>query len=60
MPNATGYNIYRSGKLLTTTNALRNSYQDVTSPEGSFFYAIEAFNENGVSARLTTQVQACP
>ncbi|MGC1376639.1 MAG: choice-of-anchor Q domain-containing protein [Anaerolineales bacterium] len=59
-PNATGYNIYRNGKLLATTEALRNSYQDTTSPNSGFFYAIEAFNDNGVSARLTTQVQACP
>jgi CSLREA domain-containing protein len=59
-PNATGYNIYRSNKLLKTVNALYSSYQDVTSPTSGFFYAIEAFNENGVSARLTTQVQPCP
>ena len=59
-PNAVGYNIYRGDKLLKTLNALTTTYQDVTSPHDDFFYAIEAFNENGISARLTTQVQACP
>jgi hypothetical protein len=60
MPNAAGYNIYRNGKLLAMVDALHSSYQDITSPDSGFFYAIEAFNENGVSARLTTQVQPCP
>ena len=60
MPSATGYNIYRNNKLLKTVDALYSSYQDITSPASGFFYAIEAFNANGVSARLTTQVQACP
>jgi len=59
-PNAIGYNIYRGGKLLKTTNALTTSYQDTTSPHNDFLYAIEAFNEYGISAQLTTQVQACP
>ena len=59
MPHASGYNIYRNGKLLTTTSALTHSYNDDTPPSKNYLYEIEAFNEYGVSARISTQVQAC-
>lgn len=60
MPNANGYNLYRNNKLLTTTGALASSYEDITPPTKGFIYEIEAFNEDGVSERVSTQVQACP
>lgn len=59
MPNASGYNIYRNGKLLTTTNAWSTSYDDHPPSNRDFRYEIEAFNANGISARISTQVQAC-
>jgi hypothetical protein len=60
VPNASGYNLYRNDKLLTTTNALASSYQDETPSAKDFLYEIEAFNEYGVSERVSTQVQVCP
>jgi CSLREA domain-containing protein len=57
--NADGYRIYRNGELLATVN-LVSFYEDTTSPTKDFIYEIEAFNQYGVSERLSTQVQACP
>ena len=60
MLHATGYNIYRNGKLLTTTGALSSSFtDDNTSPSKDYRYEIEAFNEYAVSGRISTQVQTC-
>ena len=60
MLHATGYNIYRNGKLLTTTGALSSSFtDDNTSPSKDYRYEIEAFNEYAVSGRISTQVQRC-
>jgi hypothetical protein len=60
MLHATGYNIYRNGKLLTTTGALSSSFtDDNTSPSKDYRYEIEAINEYAVSGRISTQVQTC-
>jgi CSLREA domain-containing protein len=59
MSSATGYNLYRGGKLLATVNVLSSSYQDNPPRNKSFIYEIEAFNSYGVSGRAATTVQAC-
>jgi hypothetical protein len=57
--NATGYNIYRNGTLITKVGPKGVSYTD-NAPRGvNLKYQIESFNEYGVSSRQTTRVSAC-
>ncbi len=60
VPNATGYNIYRKDKLLSSVNFLTSSYEDNPGWENGYQYSIEAFNEYGFSGRAITIALACP
>jgi CSLREA domain-containing protein len=59
VPNATGYNIYRKGKLVTTIGTLTSSYEDAPPSKNGYTYEIEAFNDYGISARVATTSGAC-
>ena len=59
-PNATGYHIYRSGKLLNAVQGGVTTYLDGSAPLGKdLLYEIEAFNANGLSPRAQITVSAC-
>jgi hypothetical protein len=57
--DATGYRIYRNGKLLTTVEASLTSYHDDAPTNEDLVYALEAFNDFGVALRVETKVPAC-
>jgi hypothetical protein len=57
---ATGYNLYRGGKLLATLNAKTTKYVDHPTRGHAYNYELETVNENGVSIRLLEQEEACP
>jgi hypothetical protein len=58
--NVTGYRIYRNGTQLTTVGATASAYQDSTAPLGvNLVYDLEAFNDYGVAARISTTVGSC-
>jgi hypothetical protein len=57
--DATGYRIYRNGKLLTTVEGSLTSYHDDAPTNEDLVYALEAFNDFGVALRLETKVPAC-
>ena len=58
--NASGYHIYRNGTLIASPGASVTVFEQDGLPLGhGLTYEIEAFNANGVSARLATTVSAC-
>lgn len=58
--NETGYRIYRNGGLIATLGANRTKYSDLPPFGQDLEYQLAAFNENGESDRLITDVSACP
>ena len=58
-PNATGYNLYRKDKLLVSLPAWTVSYDDHPPFTNDYNYSIEAFNDYGVSERITNIALAC-
>jgi hypothetical protein len=59
VPGVTGYRIYQNGNLLTTVAASQTSYHEDAPLEVDLVYELEAFNNNGVAARISTSVPAC-
>jgi hypothetical protein len=57
--NATGQRIYRNGALLATLGANITSYEDQPPFGGPYTYALEAFNEDGVSGQAQVTDTAC-
>ena len=57
--NISGYNLYRNGDLLTQIAADATSYHDDAPVGMDLVYQLEAYNNYGVSARLSTNVPAC-
>jgi len=57
---ATGYNIYRKDKLITTLPTHESSYTDDPPYQNDFEYQIESFNQYGISARAVTLAKGCP
>jgi len=56
----TGYRIYRNGDLLATVAENETSYHDDDAPlEQDLVYELEAFNADGVAARISSKVPAC-
>jgi hypothetical protein len=57
---ATGYSIYRNGKLMVSVPAGVTSYEDKDAPLGiDLQYEVKAFNEYGASPSNVTNVGAC-
>jgi uncharacterized protein YgiM (DUF1202 family) len=57
--NVTGYNLYRNGDLLTQVAADATAYHDEAPVGVDLVYELEAYNNYGVSSRLSTNVPAC-
>lgn len=57
--DATGYRIYRNGELVSTNYSGDNRFYDNPRVTIDYTYAIEAFNEYGVSPRLAIKINAC-
>lgn len=57
--NVSGYNLYRNGSLLTQLMPDATSYHDDPPLGTDLVYELEAFNNYGVSPRLSTTVPAC-
>jgi uncharacterized protein YraI len=57
--SARGYRIYRNGQLMQTNNGVDNHYYDNPKLKKPTVFAVEAFNEYGVSNRIAITVPAC-
>jgi len=58
--DVTGYRIYRNGTLITTAGPDATAYHDGNAPlKESLVYELEAFNDYGVAARISTNVSSC-
>ena len=57
--NETGYRLYRNGSLLATLGANELDYDDEAPKGEELDYALEAFNQVGVSDRVAATVPAC-
>jgi len=57
--NEEGYRVYRDGALIATLGANSTSYTDNPPKPGPHTYEVEAFNDGGVSARLSVQDKGC-
>jgi len=57
--NETGYRLYRNGSLLATLGANELDYDDEAPKGEELDYALEAFNQVGVSDRVAASVPAC-
>jgi len=58
--NTTGFRIYRNGTLLVELGSSVKAHQDNTAPLGvELLYELEAFNEYGVSPRISAKISAC-
>jgi len=55
----TGYRIYRDGSPLTEVGPTVTSYHDDAPLGVDLVYELEAFNDYGVAARISTNVPAC-
>jgi hypothetical protein len=56
---ATGYRIYRNTELLITLAGNLTTYHDNAPLGVDLMYDLEAFNTNGVAARISTSASAC-
>lgn len=60
VPGAIGYRIYRNGSLIIELGSNVKAYRDNSSPLGvELVYELEAFNEYGVSPRISEKISAC-
>jgi hypothetical protein len=57
--DATGYHVYRNGELVATNYAADNQFYDNPRVSQDYTYAIEAFNQFGVSGRLALTLNVC-
>ncbi len=58
--NVTGFRIYRNGALLVELGPNVKAHQDNAAPLGlELVYELEAFNEYGVSPRVSAKISAC-
>jgi len=57
--DATGYRIYRNGELVSTNYSGDNRFYDNPRVSIDYTYAIEAYNEFGLSPRLAITINAC-
>jgi hypothetical protein len=57
--SATGYRIYSNGELVATNYALDNKYYDNPRKSQDYTYTIEAFNQFGVSNRISITLNVC-
>jgi hypothetical protein len=57
--SARGYRIYRDGQLMQTNNGADNGYYDNPLLKKPTVFAVEAFNDYGVSNRIAITVPAC-
>jgi hypothetical protein len=58
--NATGYRIFRDGTILVEIGPSVTSYSDSAAPlKETVVYELEAFNDYGVAAHLSTTIPAC-
>jgi CSLREA domain-containing protein len=57
--NESGYRVYRDGQLIATLSAGVTSYADTPPRGAAHTYGVEAFNDSGVSDRLTVSDQGC-
>ncbi len=57
--NVTGYQIYRNGDPLVAVGAGVTSYEDNAPGGEDLLYELEAFNDYGASASISTNVSAC-
>jgi hypothetical protein len=58
--NVTGYRIYRNGALLVELGPNIKAHHDNAAPLGvELVYELEAFNEYGVSSRVSAKISAC-
>ena len=58
--NSVGYSIYRNGSLLVSVAAGVTSYDDIDAPrQVDLSYELQAFNDYGSSASISTNVAAC-
>ena len=54
-----GYRVYRDGELMSTKNGADNRYYDTPRHMQRAVYAVEAYNEYGVSNRLAVTIPGC-
>jgi hypothetical protein len=60
VPNITGYHLYRNGSLLAGLEPTVKTYQDNSAPlMVNLVYKLEAFNDYGVSPRVSATVTPC-
>ncbi len=52
---AEGYSLYRNGEQIATFKANRTVYQENLPVNQSYYYELEAFNDNGFSERLAVE-----
>jgi hypothetical protein len=57
--DASGYRIYRNGELVSTNYSGDNRFYDNPRASIDYTYAIEAYNEYGVSKRLAVTLNVC-
>ncbi len=57
--NVTGYQIYRNGERLVAVGVGVTSYEDNAPGGADLVYELEAFNDYGASASISTDVAAC-
>jgi hypothetical protein len=57
--NVTGFRIYRNGTQVADVDATMTSFHDDAPLGVTLVYELEAYNDNGVAARISTNVQSC-